>query len=128
MLKMMFLDMHVSFLVQNDRGRSDLLHCSLCCGLLILLANLYQYSLHIQFNETSFLHIHTVFQLFLHCTALFLQSYKEHLRDSGSLLNRDIVAVKTRGSCRQFTDLANFLGLFMYDNPERRSDCDIYIG
>ena len=65
----MFLDMHVSFFVQNDRGRSDLhvLHCSLCCGLLILLGNLYQYALHFQFNETSFLHIHTVFQIFLHC-------------------------------------------------------------
>ena len=40
------------------------------------------------------------------------------------------MAVKTKDSCRQFmfTDFSNFLGLFMYENAEQRSDCDIYIG
>ena len=68
MLKMMFLDMHVSFLVQNDRGskRSTALQPMLWfidfVGEFVSVG----LALHIQFKETSFLHIHTVFQLFLH--------------------------------------------------------------
>ena len=54
--------------------------------------------------------------------------YTEHSAE-GSLLNRDFEAVKTSGSCEQFTGLnfANFLGLFTYENQKRRSECDIYL-
>ena len=43
----------------------------------------------------------------------------------GSLLNRDFVAVKWQLKAVHELKFANFLGLFTYENPKRRSD--IYI-